>query len=58
MYTTSITLGMIMFVYVSSATSQDMLPSLADYSLPDPAPDVSELEYKPPVDESIIPAGQ
>lgn len=58
MYTTSITLGMIMFVYVSSASSQDMLPSLADYSLPDPAPNVSELEYKPPVDESIIPSGE
>jgi hypothetical protein len=47
-----------MFIYVSSASSQDMLPSFVDYSLPDPAPDVSGLEYKPPVDGSIIPSDE
>ena len=56
MNTASVALGIIMFVYVSSASSQEMLPSLADYGLPDPAPDVSELEYKPPIDNSIIPS--
>ncbi|MBD3183584.1 hypothetical protein GF312_14925 [Candidatus Poribacteria bacterium] len=56
MYTTGVTLGMIMFVYVTSASSQDILPDFDDYYLPDYIPDMMELEYKLPIDDSITPS--